>query len=142
MHMAQIRYHSRSAMVAYQDLLCQLADADAASFPGTLEERRRNGRTYLYERFRIGSTMKARHIGEDSPALRARIAQVRLLRGREKKRAAERTRFVRVLRAEGYGRVDSETGAILNAFARTGFSGLAGRSWGRMPACSMRADWA
>jgi hypothetical protein len=84
MHMTQIRYRSRSAVVAYQDLLCQLADADAARFPGTLEERHRNGRTYLHEQFRIGSSMKARHIGEDSPALRARIAQARLLRDREK----------------------------------------------------------
>jgi hypothetical protein len=33
---------------------------------------------------------------------------------------------VRVLRAEGYGRVDSESGAILNAFARTGVFRLGG----------------
>ncbi|WP_281349386.1 hypothetical protein [Nitratireductor arenosus] len=39
--------HSRPAVVAYQDLLRLHLDERAASLIGTIEERKRNGRTYL-----------------------------------------------------------------------------------------------
>ncbi|MEQ8449163.1 MAG: hypothetical protein RIB97_05695 [Nitratireductor sp.] len=63
--------HSRPAVVAYQDLLRLHLDERAASLIGTIEERKRNGRAYLYERFRIGKEMMSRYLGEDKPELRA-----------------------------------------------------------------------
>lgn len=59
--------HSRPAVVAYQDLLRLHLDERASRLVGTIEERLRNGRTYLYERFRIGTEMMSRYLGEDKP---------------------------------------------------------------------------
>lgn len=56
----EIVAHGRSAVVAYQDLLRLHLDERASSLVGTIEERHRNGRTYLYERFRIGTEMMSR----------------------------------------------------------------------------------
>lgn len=49
--------HSRAAQVAYQDLLRMHLDEAASEIIGSIEERRRNGRTYLYDRFRIASSL-------------------------------------------------------------------------------------
>src|SRR5690606_11795675 len=59
--------HSRAAQVAYQDLLRMHLEEAASEVVGSIEERQRNGRTYLYDRFRIGTEMKSRYLGEDSP---------------------------------------------------------------------------
>ena len=58
--------HSRAAQVACQDLLRMHLDAAVAEVVGSIEGCRRNGRTYLYDRFRIGTEMKSRYLGEDS----------------------------------------------------------------------------
>lgn len=51
--------HSRAAQVAYQDLLRMHLDEAASDIVGSIETRQRNGRTYLYYRFRIGNQMKS-----------------------------------------------------------------------------------
>ena len=71
----QIPAHSRPAVVAYQDLLRLHLDESAAALLGSIEARQRNGRTYLYERFRIGTEMKSRYLGEESDDLRARLGK-------------------------------------------------------------------
>ena len=63
--------HSRTAQVAYQELLRLHLDNAASDVTGSIEARRRNGRVYLYDRFRIGTEMKSRYLGEETPALRA-----------------------------------------------------------------------
>jgi len=60
--------HSRAAQVAYQDLLRMHLDEAASEVVGSIEERQRNGRTYLYDRFRIVTEMKSRYLGEDKRA--------------------------------------------------------------------------
>lgn len=67
--------HSRPAVVAYQDLLRLHLDERASRLVGTIEERLRNGRTYLYERFRIGTEMMSRYLGEDKPCADIESAQ-------------------------------------------------------------------
>ncbi|EMD81616.1 hypothetical protein [Pacificimonas flava] len=52
--------HSRPAIVAYQDLLRLHLDERASDPFGTVEERKRNGRTYLYQRFRAETEMMSR----------------------------------------------------------------------------------
>ena len=47
--------HSRSAQVAYQDLLRLHLDETASGILGSIEARQRNGRTYLYDKFRLGT---------------------------------------------------------------------------------------
>lgn len=59
---------NRPAGVAYQDLLCRHPDERAAGLLGTIEERGRNGRTYLCDRLRIGTAMTSRCLGEDRRA--------------------------------------------------------------------------
>ena len=72
--------HSRPAVVAYHDLLRLLLDERASSLTGSVEERQRNGRAYLYERFRIGAQMKSRYLGEATPELRERLQRLQDLK--------------------------------------------------------------
>jgi len=118
--------HSRAAVVAYQDLLRLHLDEAAASLVGTIEERHRNGRTYLYERFRLGTEMMSRYLGEDRPELRARLDRAQALKADAEQRRQRMTRLTRTLRAEGLIATDRETGSILLAFSRAGMFRLGG----------------
>ncbi len=118
--------HSRAAVVAYQDLLRLHLDESAAALLGSIEARKRNGRTYLYERFRIGTEMKSRYLGEDSEELRARLDRAQTLKVEADQRRARMTRLARTLRAEGFIATDRETGSMLLAFARAGVFRLGG----------------
>ncbi|MEP2117334.1 MAG: hypothetical protein ABJI81_03595, partial [Bauldia litoralis] len=70
-----IRRHSLTAQAAYHDLVSLLLDDAVSDIRGKPTSRIRGGRTYWYDRYRIGSDMKERYLGEDSDALRARIQQ-------------------------------------------------------------------
>ncbi|MBE9639256.1 GSU2403 family nucleotidyltransferase fold protein [Salipiger mangrovisoli] len=118
--------HSRAAQVAYQDLLRMHLDEAASEIIGSIEERHRNGRTYLYDRFRIGTEMKSRYLGEDSPDLRDRLARAAALKAEAQERRKRMSRLARVLRAEGMIGTDRETGSLLLAFARAGVFRLGG----------------
>jgi len=118
--------HSRTAQVAYQDLLRLHLDEATSSLLGSIEERHRNGRTYLYERFRIGSEMKSRYLGEDTPELRTRLAHAAQIKADADDRKKKMSRFVRILRAEGLIGTDRETGSMLAAFAKAGVFRLGG----------------
>lgn len=122
----QITSHSRAAQVAYQDLLRLHLDEAVSGLVGSIEERRRNGRTYLYDKFRIGTEMKSRYLGEDSPELRARLDRAAALRDESRERGKRMSRLARTLRAEGFATTDRETGSMLLAFARAGVFRLGG----------------
>jgi len=118
--------HSRAAQVAYQDLLRMHLDEAASEVVGSIEERQRNGRSYLYDRFRIGTEMKSRYLGEDSPHLRDRLARAADLKAEAQERKKRMSRLARVLRSEGMIGTDRETGSLLLAFARAGVFRLGG----------------
>ena len=118
--------HSRLAQVAYQDLLRMHLDEAASEVVGSIEARERNGRIYLYDRFRIGTEMKSRYLGEDSPDLRDRLARAAELKAEAQERKKRMSRLARVLRAEGMIGTDRETGSLLLAFARAGVFRLGG----------------
>lgn len=118
--------HSRAAQVAYQDLLRLHLDEAGSGLLGSIEERHRNGRTYLYDRFRIGTEMKSRYLGEDRPELRARLARAADLKADAQERQKKMGRLARTLRAEGFIGTDRETGSMLLAFARVGVFRLGG----------------
>ncbi|MDD9739481.1 MULTISPECIES: nucleotidyltransferase family protein [Marinovum] len=118
--------HSRAAQVAYQDLLRMHLDEAASEVVGSIEARERNGRIYLYDRFRIGTEMKSRYLGEDSPDLRDRLARAAELKAEAQERKKRMSRLARVLRAEGMIGTDRETGSLLLAFARAGVFRLGG----------------
>lgn len=118
--------HSRAAQVAYQDLLRLHLDDAASGLIGSIEERHRNGRVYLYDRFRLGTEMKSRYLGEGTPDLRARLARAADLRAAGSQRRDTMARLARVLRAEGFITTDRDTGSLLAAFARAGVFRLGG----------------
>ncbi|MCA2013634.1 hypothetical protein LCM17_19240 [Cereibacter sphaeroides] len=118
--------HSRIAQVAYADLLRLHLDDQASALLGSLEERARNGRVYLYDKFRLGTEMRSRYLGEATPELRARLARAAEIRAGAEERRAAMTRLARILRAEGYVATDRDTGSLLYAFARAGLFRLGG----------------
>lgn len=118
--------YSRTAQVAYQDLLRLHQDEAASELIGSVEERHRNGRVYLYDKFRIGTEMKSRYLGEGTSELRARLAQAMALKTLSEERRETMARLVRVLRAEGFIATDRDTGSLLLAFARAGVFRLGG----------------
>lgn len=118
--------HSRSAQVAYQDLLRLHLDEAASGIIGTIEARQRNGRTYLYDKFRLGTEMKSRYLGEDTPALRTRLARAAELKAEAQERRKTMARLARTLRAEGFMTTDRDSGSMLLAFARAGLFRLGG----------------
>lgn len=122
----EIIAHSRPAVVAYQDLLRLHLDESASSLVGTIEQRRRNGRSYLYERFRIGTKMVSRYLGEDKPELRARLERAEALKADADARRKRMARLARTLRAEGFVTTDRATGSMLFAFSRAGVFRLGG----------------
>jgi len=117
---------SASAQTTYQDLLRMHLEAAASEFVSSLEERRSGNRTYLYDRFRIGTEMKSRYLGEDSPELRERLARAAETKAQAEARRGAMARMARTLRAEGLIATDRDTGALLAAFSRAGLFRLGG----------------
>jgi hypothetical protein len=118
--------HSPTAQSAYHDLLSLLLDDAVAEIRGTPTRRERGGRTYWYDRYRIGDDIQERYLGEDSDALRARLERYEALRQRKEERRRERARLVRLLRTERFLGTDGATGSLLAAFARAGLFRLGG----------------
>lgn len=118
--------HTRTAQAAYLDLLRLHLDEAASDVVGTIEERKRGERVYLYDKFRIGTAIKSRYIGEATPQLRARIERALTLKAEAKDRRAAMSRLARILRVEGLMTVDRDTGSLLSAFARAGVFRLGG----------------
>ena len=58
-----IPYPSRTAQVACQELLRLHLDETASVLTGALEVRRRGGRSYLYDKVRIGTQVRSFYIG-------------------------------------------------------------------------------
>jgi hypothetical protein len=121
-----LRAHSPRAHAAYLDLRRLLEDDAVAEIIGTPQRLTRNGRGYWYDLHRIGSTVRNRYLGEDSPAMAARIARHAELAANAKARADERSRLVRSLRAEGLPSMDRRTGSLIAAMARAGVFRLGG----------------
>ncbi|VDS08625.1 hypothetical protein PARHAE_01809 [Paracoccus haematequi] len=121
-----VQSQSRAAQVAYQDLLRLHLEDSASDLIGSVEERVRNGRVYLYDKFRIGTQMKSRYLGEGTPDLRQRLARAADLKAQAGDRRRDMARLARVLRAEGFIATDRDTGSLLSAFARAGVFRLGG----------------
>ena len=125
-------HHSLIGHTAYTDLLRNHLDEEIGLLRGTVERKTRNGRTYLYDRYRIGTKVVSRYIGEATDHLNARIDKVVELRARSEDRRKTRARLVRLLRSEGYQGLDAATGSLLAAMARIGVFRLGGTVVGTM----------
>jgi hypothetical protein len=124
--MAPLTYHSSLAHAAYHDLLRSLLDEAVSAVRGTPTRAERNGRVYWYDTYRVGSEVKKTYIGEDSEALRQRLGNIPALRTALAAARSNRTRLIRILRAEGFLGVDAGTGSLLAAMAKAGVFRLGG----------------
>lgn len=117
---------SSIAMSAYTDLVRLLKDDAVSGVEGKPTLKQRGNKAYWYAARRIGSEMRFFYIGEDSDETRARIDRIEALHATAKERRAERSRLVRLLRAEGITPTDRATGSILSAMADAGTFRLGG----------------
>ena len=117
---------SSIATSAYTDLVRLLRDDAAAGLEGTPTLKRRGGKAYWYLARRVGTDTRFFYVGEDSDAVRERIARIEELRATAKERQSERARLVRLLRAEGLTPTDRATGSVLSALAEAGTFRLGG----------------
>jgi hypothetical protein len=124
--MTPIQRHSATAHAAYQDLRRALLDDAASELRGTPTRVERGGRVYWYDTYRVGASVKKRYIGEDTEALRERLARHEALKAEREARRKHRARLVRLLRAEGFLSLDAATGSLLNAMAQAGVFRLGG----------------
>lgn len=118
--------HSSIAHSAYHDLLRSLQDDAVSDIRGTPTRVERSGKVYWYDTYRIGSTVKKRYIGEDREELRDRLERHETLKTQQEERRRNRTRLVRLLRAEGFLGLDAATGSLLSAMAASGVFRLGG----------------
>lgn len=117
---------SSIAMSAYTDLVRLLKDDALSGVDGKPTLKTRGDKAYWYAARRVGTDMRFIYIGEDTDDTRARIERIEELRATAKERQAERSRLVRLLRAEGMTPTDRATGSILSAMAAAGTFRLGG----------------
>ena len=118
--------HSSTAHAAYHDLLRSLQDDAVSDIRGTPTRVERNEKVYWYDTYRIGSDVRKRYIGEDSEELRGRLDRHKSLKAQQEERRRNRTRLVRLLRAEGFLGLDAATGSLMSAMAASGVFRLGG----------------
>lgn len=121
-----IRRHSHTAHAAYHDLMRSLMDEAVSDIRGTPTKVERKGKTYWYDSYRVGSDVRKTYIGEDTPELQARLDSLKELRAQAKERQQNRTRLIRLLRAEGFLSLDGASGSLLAAMANAGVFRLGG----------------
>ena len=117
---------SSIAMSAYTDLVRLLKDDAVSGVEGKPILKKRGNKAYWYAARRVGTDMRFFYIGEDSDEIRTRIDRLEELHATAKQRQAERSRLVRLLRAEGMTPTDRATGSILSAMADAGTFRLGG----------------
>lgn len=113
-------------MSAYTDLVRLLKDDAISGIEGKPMLKRRGDRAYWYAARRVGADMRFFYLGEDTDEIRSRIESHEELLATAKERRAERSRLVRLLRAEGMTPTDRATGSILSAMADAGTFRLGG----------------
>ncbi len=117
---------SSIAMSAYTDLVRLLKDDALSGVAGKPTRKERGDKAYWYAARRVGTGMRFIYIGEDSDETRARIDRIEEMRATARDRQAERSRLVRLLRAEGMTPADRATGSFLSAMAGAGTFRLGG----------------
>lgn len=120
------RRHSQVAQAAYHDLVSLLLDEAVTDLRGAPTARQINGKTYWYDRYRIGADIHEKYLGEETPELLDRLDRFEALKEGRANRRRERARIVRLLRSERFLGLDGATGSLIAALARTGAFTLGG----------------
>lgn len=114
------------AHTAYLDLLSSLREEAVSGLRGTPILKKRGNKSFWYDSYRLGSSVRTAYIGPDSEEVRGRIARIEAIRADTKLRGVERSRSVRILRAEGFLGLDAATGSLMAALAAAGTFRLGG----------------
>ena len=85
--------HSPRAKAAYHDICRLLQDEAVSEIVGTPQKLIRNGKGYWYDLHRVGTAVKNRYLGEDSPEMALRMARHQELASQTKARTEERIRL-------------------------------------------------
>jgi len=120
------RRHTQVAQAAYHDLVSLLLDETVTDLRGAPTARQINGRTYWYDRYRIGSAIHETYLGEETPDLLDRLARYEALQAERTGRRQERARLVRLLRSERFLGLDGASGSLISALAKAGTFRLGG----------------
>ena len=118
--------HSATAHAAYHDLLRSLQDEIVTEIRGAPLLVTRSGKSYWYDTYRIGNDVGKAYIGEDNPDIRARIARLNELKATQADRRSHRSRLIRILRAEGFLRVEGGFGSLMAGLSKAGLFRLGG----------------
>lgn len=120
------RRHTQTAQTAYHDLVSLLLDDAVSDLLGAPASRLINGKTYWYDRYRLGTRIHERYLGEETPDLLSRLEHHSALKEERTLRRQERARIVRLLRSERFLGLDGATGSLMAALAKTGTFRLGG----------------
>jgi hypothetical protein len=120
------RRQTQIAQAAYMDLLSLLLDEAVSDLRGKPTPREINGKTYWYDRYRIGGDIREKYLGDDTDELKARLQRFEALKDQHTSRRKERARLVRLLRSERFLGLDGATGSLVAALAKTGTFRLGG----------------
>ena len=111
---------------AYRELLDAKLDLAVSDLRGTPTRRLRDGRGYWYDRYRVGSDVRERYLGEDTQALRQRLDEAGDLAARRQDTARRCAELVAMLRAGRLLTLDQQSGSLLSAMERAGAFRLGG----------------
>ena len=120
------QHHSAIGVAAWTDLLRLLKDSRVSELRGAPNLKTIGRKKYWYDRYRLGTEVVDRYIGEDTPELRARLTRHDEIARELKANEQQRARLMRVLRAENYLMSDAGTGQAVSAMARAGVFRLGG----------------
>ena len=118
--------HTQVALAAYHDLVSLLLDETVTDLRGAPTARQINGRTYWYDRYRIGTAIHETYLGEETPDLLDRLERYEALKEERAGRRRERARLVRRLRSERFLGLDGASGSLISALAKAGTFRLGG----------------
>lgn len=118
--------HSHTAIAAYNDLVSLMLDETVSEIKGTPTQRIVNGKSYWYDRYRLGAGVQEDYLGEVTPELTKRLLEHEELAGKRKSQKKERARLVRLLRGERFLGLDANSGSLVSALSRAGTFRLGG----------------
>lgn len=121
-----IKEHAMTANSAYLDLLDLHLSESLSDMRGMPTQRRRNGRVYWYDRYRVGTATKERFLGEDTPELNAKLTAYKARKDDAKARKERMSSLARIMTADRFLRLDKTSGSLLSAMAKAGFFRLGG----------------
>ncbi|RCK37278.1 nucleotidyltransferase family protein [Thalassospira xiamenensis] len=124
--MAHFSSLSMAAQSWYYDLLSLLLDEEISDIKGSIIEKKKGNRTYLYDNYRLGSKTVQKFIGLKTDALLERLSGMNELKEKREIRRKARSSLVKKLRTEKVLSPDVSTGKVLSALASAGAFRLGG----------------